>query len=221
MLMPTHATLESLIDRTVESVEPVCGGDVAVAFKVRLAPQSDLPSVVFAKTHPNAPSGFFSTEAAGLTWLGSSNTLAVPSVVKVSDDPPWLVLQWIEPGEPANTTDESFGRGLAKLHQSGAPSFGREDRRATGSRQLPNDPCESWPDFYASCRLIPLAKLAADSEVLSTNTIKGIESIAANLGTLLGTSEPPSRLHGDLWAGNRVVGAGIMCVVMVSENQLW
>ena len=39
---------------------------------------------------------------------------------------------------------------LAALHEAGAPCFGREDRRTTGSRALPNDPCDTWVEFFAS-----------------------------------------------------------------------
>ena len=36
--------------------------------------------------------------------------------------------------------ERRFGAGLARLHAAGAPCFGREDRRTTGSRGLPNEP---------------------------------------------------------------------------------
>ena len=35
----------------------------------------------------------------------------------------------------------------------------------------------------------------------------GLRSIAARLEQLGGAPEPPARLHGDLWAGNRIVDA--------------
>ncbi|MEM7406020.1 MAG: fructosamine kinase family protein [Pseudomonadota bacterium] len=185
----------------VVSIVPVSGGDVAEAFKVVL----DDGTSAFAKTHRNPPARFFTTEAAGLSWLRDAGTVRVPRVLAVSDDPPFLVLQWIDIGRETSSTEADFGRALAALHQCGAASFGREDGRRTGSRGLPNDPCATWPAFYAHNRLLPLAKLASDSRALPGASVRAIESIASRLDDLGGPAEPPARLHGDLWAGNRVI----------------
>jgi len=94
---------------------------------------------------------------------------------------------------------------LAALHRAGAPAFGREDRRATGSRGLPNEPCETWSEFYATQRLLPLARIAHDTGALPPAAIAGLEGVAARLDVVGGPAEPSARLHGDLWAGNRLV----------------
>lgn len=165
-------------------------------------------AAVFAKTHPHAPPGFFVTEAAGLAWLREADAVPIPEVLAVSDDPPLLVLEWIESGRPGARTEEEFGRALAGLHATGSPTFGRQDRRSTGSRGLPNEPCETWVEFYANNRLLPLARLASDENALPQSAIRDLESVAAHLAERGGPVEPPARLHGDLWAGNRLVGAG-------------
>ena len=188
----------------VVELTPLGGGDVADAFRVRL----EDGATVFAKTHPAAPPGFFTTEAAGLAWLREAQAVPVPEVLGVSDEPPLLVLEWIEPGRPERTTERDLGRALAALHATGAPSFGRQDRRTTGSRGLPNEPCETWAAFYADNRLLPLARLASDAGALPGAAIRDLESVAARLVDLAGPAEVPARLHGDLWAGNRLVGAG-------------
>ena len=90
---------------------------------------------------------------------------------------------------------------------AGAPSFGREDRRTTGSRGLPNEPQPTWSDFYATQRLLPLARLARDGDALPESAIAALERLAARLGEL-DDGDPPARLHGDLWAGNRLVDTG-------------
>ncbi len=177
------------------------GGDVADAFRL----ETGDGRIVFAKTHKSAPTGFFTTEATGLRWLRSSDSVAVPEVLAVSDEPPVLVLEWIEPGEPSAATDPAMGRALADLHRSGASVFGREDRRPTGSRQLPNDPAPRWADFYATRRLQPLAALAETEESVPSRTISAVHDIAERMEHLVGPPEPPARLHGDLWAGNRLV----------------
>ena len=110
-------------------------------------------------------------------------------------------------GTDGSGTEADLGRALAALHRAGAPCFGREDRRTTGSRALPNEPCDTWADFYANQRLLPLARLARDGHALPAGTIDALERLAtgSRLASLAGADEAPSRLHGDLWAGNRVV----------------
>ena len=185
----------------------VGGGDVAESHRVDL----DDGRVVFAKTHRRAPPGFFTTEAAGLEWLRAADAVAIPQVLAVSDGdaqrgvPNHLVLEWIDDGRSVSGSDETLGRELANLHAAGAGCFGREDRRTTGSRGLPNEPCESWAEFFATQRLLPLARIARDERAMSMAAVDGLELIAVRLSDLGGTPEPPARLHGDLWAGNRMV----------------
>jgi fructosamine-3-kinase len=127
---------------------PVRGGDVARSYAVDLADGR----TVFAKSHPIAPAHFFTTEAAGLRWLRDgvdpAGPIAVPEVLAVSDEPPnHLVLEWIDVVGPSRSdadAERRFGTGLARLHRAGAPCFGREDRRTTGSRGLPNEPMPTW-----------------------------------------------------------------------------
>ncbi len=202
--MDLRPHIHDALDRDVVELTPLGGGDVADSFRALLGDGT----TVFAKTHPSAPPGFFTTEAAGLTWLRDARAVPIPEVLAVSDEPPLLILEWIEPGRPKRTTERDLGRALAALHAAGAPAFGRQDRRTTGSRSLPNEPCETWAEFYADNRLRPLARLAADAGALPRAAIRDLESVAARLGDLTGPPEPPARLHGDLWAGNRVVGAG-------------
>jgi fructosamine-3-kinase len=186
----------------VAGARRVHGGDVAASFAIDLVDGRR----VFAKTHPNAPAGFFTTEAAGLRWLREPGVLPVPEVLAVSDDPPLLVLEWIDEGRPTATTETELGRALAALHAAGAPTFGREDRRSTGSRGLPNEPCANWATFYATQRMAPLARLARDADAISERALAGLERLDADrLREVGGPAEPPARLHGDLWAGNRLV----------------
>ncbi len=190
------------LDAGIVRATSVHGGDVATSFRLDLEDGRQ----VFAKTHASPPAHHFSTEAAGLAWIRGAPEIGVPEVLAVSDVPPFLVLEWIEEGGAVTDTEIALGRGLAALHRAGAPSFGREDRRATGSRGLPNEPCATWAEFYATQRLLPLARLAKDGLALRDRAIRDLEAVAGRLLELGGEPEPPARLHGDLWAGNRLVG---------------
>ena len=198
MLVAVGAALGS----EVRSQRTVHGGDVAAAAQVQLADGR----VVFAKTRDGAEPDTFRTEADGLRWLDVAGAVQVPPVLAVLSEPPALVLEWVEAGHRA--PDEArFGTELATLHLAGAPCFGRQDRRVTGSRSLPNEPFDTWTESYAHNRLLPLADLAEREGALPATAVVGLRSIAARLEQLGGPPEPPARLHGDLWAGNRIVDA--------------
>jgi fructosamine-3-kinase len=199
------ADIEAAVGSKVLRADGVHGGDVAIAYRLDL----DDGRRVFAKTHRAPPPGFFVTEALGLSWLAEPAAVDVPAVLAVSDGPPaFLVLSWIDRGPAEATTDADFGRRLSTLHGAGAPCFGREDRRTTGSRALPNEPTATWSEFYATCRLLPLARLARDAGALEPASIDRLVTLAGHLDRLGAPAEPAARLHGDLWAGNRVVGTG-------------
>ncbi|WP_420450736.1 fructosamine kinase family protein [Ilumatobacter sp.] len=196
---PLAARLSAVLDADVVRLARVGGGDVADARRVELADGRTL----FAKTHRDPPPRFFHTEADGLRWMAEAGALAVADVVAVEES--LLVLGWIDEGRPTAGTEPDLGRGLARLHRAGAPSFGREDRRTTGSRALPNDPCATWAEGYATNRLLPLARLAADGAALPSSAVARLESVAGRLDGVGAADERPARLHGDLWAGNRLV----------------
>jgi fructosamine-3-kinase len=204
------AAVGAALGSEVVAARRLGGGDVAESYRVEVADGR----TAFAKTHRNAPPGFFTTEARGLTWLREPGAVEVPEVLAVSDGDPaagvpnHLVLEWVDEGGARTGAGEAaFGRALARLHAAGAPSFGREDRRTTGSRGLPNEPCTTWAEFYATQRLLPLARLAAEVRALPDRALAGLERVATRIDEVGGPPEPPARLHGDLWAGNRLVDA--------------
>lgn len=205
------ADLADLLGQGVSRLDRLAGGDVAESFRVELLGGT----TVFAKTHRCPPPGFFTTEASGLAWLREARAIPVPAVLAVSDGDneraPWLVLEWIEESRNAVPDEVAFGRALAALHGSGAPCFGREDHRSTGSRGLPNEPGATWAEFYATQRLVPLAALLGRAAHLGQDAARlarGLEAVADRVSELAGPAEPPARLHGDLWGGNRLVDAG-------------
>lgn len=201
--------LAVLLDAEVVAWKPLMGGDVASTMRLVL----DDGRTVVAKTHHDPAPGVFITEAESLRWLHAAQAVNVPEVVAVQDggapETPGptalLVMTWVEATGWGVADEEGFGRQLAALHRAGAPTFGRLDRRRTTSRQLPNDPADTWTGFFAEQRLAPLARQAHDANALAPEVIAEIERITDRLERYAAGNQPPSRLHGDLWAGNRLV----------------
>ncbi len=192
----------------VTRLAPLHGGDTSRAARADLA---DGTSRFVKWAGPWAAS--FEREAADLVWLDEAGAVPVAEVVTARDDhdaeaPAHLVLGWIEPGRPRAGTEARFGAALAALHRSGAPAHGRSDRRRTGSLGLPNEPVGSWAAHLAANRFEPLARIARQRDALPGDVVDRLSRLAGRLDDeVLGTTEAPARLHGDLWAGNRLVDA--------------
>jgi fructosamine-3-kinase len=190
----------------VQEVSSVAGGDINDAFDVRLSDGRR----VFVKAHARGVPGMFAAEARGLGWLAEAGALAVPQVLAVGSDEGgagFLALEHLGTGRPRRDFDETLGRGLAALHRFGAPRFGLDHDNFIGPLPQPNQTTEDWPTFYGERRLLPLVRRAVDRGLVGQALQRGLEGVAARLGSIVGPPEPPARLHGDLWAGNLHVGA--------------
>jgi fructosamine-3-kinase len=201
---------EALLGTAVAATSPLAGGDICTATRLRL---SDGRSALI-KTRAHAPAGFFASEAAGLRWLAGAGGVAVPEVLAVEDD--CLVLSWVESGRPTVEAAEHFGRALATTHAAGAAGFGSEtgDDGFIGTLPLPQRTAPTWPEFYATRRVLPYLKLARDREHISPDDAGAVESVVRRLVDLAGPEEPVARLHGDLWAGNVIWGADARAFVI-------
>ena len=195
MTLPSGAT----------NLRRLSGGSINEAFHVILEDGRQ----AFVKSRPDAAPGEYEAEAAGLRWLAESGALRTPRVLEISED--YLALEWIATGSLSHAGAEELGRGLAATHAAGAPAFGAPPGAGTaagfGSLRLPNDSAADWPVFYAERRLLPLARLASEREVLSPAAVKAVQRVCERLTELAGEPEPPARLHGDLWSGNVMAGA--------------
>jgi fructosamine-3-kinase len=185
----------------------VGGGDINEAWRVRLADGR----LAFVKTRPDAREGEYEREAGELRWLAQPGTLQVPEVLEIGPD--YLVLEWIQHGGLDRAGAEELGRGLARLHATGAPAFGDPGLGGTGgpsvvgSLSLPNDPAPDWPTFYAERRLIPALAAATQRGGISTPGARAVEAVCERITELCGPAERPARLHGDLWSGNVLAGS--------------
>lgn len=197
----TAALAESLLDVAVVSTTSVAGGDICTTTRLRLTDGRN----AIIKTRPQAPAGFFTTEAEGLRRLRSAGGAPVPEVLAVDDE--CIILEWIEPTKPTPDLAEEFGRALAATHASGAGGFGAERDGYIGRAPLPNRPLPTWEEFYASRRVMPYVKAATDRGALTLEQAKVIEQAMKRLPSLTPDPEPAALLHGDLWSGNLVWSA--------------
>ena len=193
---------EQLLGTAVVATAPVAGGDICTSTRLRL---SDGRSAL-VKTRPHAPADFFATEARGLSWLASAGGVDVPEVLAA--EPDCLILSWVETSRPGAEAAERFGRTLAATHRAGAPAFGTEDGADgyIGTLPMPNRSAGSWPEFFATRRLLPYLKLARDRSGISEDDAADVEKVVRRITELAGPDEPPARLHGDLWSGNVLWG---------------
>ena len=202
----------------------VGGGDINEAWRVTLADGRE----GFVKTHRDAAPGEYAAEARGLRWLAEPGALRTPQVLEVSCD--YLVLEWVEPGYLSAEGAEELGCGLALTHAAGAPAFGGPGAESVeahpgegavdvgrgdpgrgaarfGSLQLPNDPAQDWPGFYAERRLLPLARVARERGALSESGARAVDAVCERLPEIAGPAEPAARFHGYLWSGNVLADA--------------
>lgn len=200
--------IEALTGEAIVESTPSHGGDIGVSARVRFGGGR----VAFAKRYPNARSELAAAEARGLAWLAEAGALRIPQVIAASEaGEALLVLEWIEQASPRGDHDEQLGRGLALLHGRGAEAFGFERDNFIGPLPQSNRNHTSWPAFYRDERLEPLARSARD---LPREVHRDLERLYAVLEERCGPAEPPARLHGDLWAGNRITDdTGAPCLI--------
>ncbi len=148
----------------------------------------------------------FAAEANGLRWLAEAGAVPVPEVLAVA--PSALVISMIPPGRPTPEAAFGFGADLARLHAAGADRFGAPWRGFIASLPLDNEGGSDWPQWYATRRLLPYLRLAVDAGALRPGDGRLVETVADRIGSLAGPAEPPSRIHGDCWAGNVLWSGG-------------
>lgn len=186
--------LAAALGAPVATTAHVAGGDINEAYQVRLADGR----VVFVKAHADPPAGMFAAEAAGLDWL-RAGPLRIPRVLAAGAS--WLALEWLElAGSLAAAGLAALGRGLATLHQLGAPGFGFPADNFLATLPQRNAAAPTWPAFYVERRLRPLAELGVVRGRMP-DVRAALDALAARPDRF-GPPEPPARLHGDLWWGN-------------------
>jgi len=196
--------LEDAFDLEIRKLRPVRGGDIAKSYLLETPGGS-----VFAKML-EGPEGLEMLEAEkdGLTALSHANTLEVPGVLGCARTPAGscLLLEYITSGPGSRASSRKLGRGLAKLHQVGAPSFGWARPNFIGTLPQENTEASAWPAFYVQRRLAPQYELSRSQNLLAVGEVPTVGRMEARVADLV-PEVSPSLLHGDLWSGNYLISA--------------
>jgi fructosamine-3-kinase len=196
--------LERLLGAAVGECQEI-GGQFGVAhYRATLAGGR----VVFVKIGglPARDPVGFEAEARGLRWLGAAGAVPVPEVL--ASDEAALAISWVPQEAPGPRAAEGFGRDLARMHAAGAETFGAPWPGSIAGLPLSNRPGGSWPEWYATRRLLPYARIARDRDSLTETDVRLVEAAAARAADIAGPAEAPSRIHGDCWSGNVLWSGG-------------
>lgn len=192
------------MDQPLAEVTPLAGGDINQVFRLRFP---DLVCVLKLNQNHRFP-GMFEKEASGLELLGSAGC-RTPAVLACFEEGEhqYLLLEFIREERQDRSYWERFGRELSLLHRQSAEMFGLEEDNYIGSLEQRNSQREKWTDFFIECRLAPLIAQACDRGLIGRETVRELERLFLRLDELI-PKEAPSLLHGDLWSGNLMCGAG-------------
>ena len=175
-------------------LNPVGGGDINLA--ARLETET---AAYFIKWNREPLPRLFEVEARGLQLLAEARAVRMPQVVAVIDQPPALVLEWIEAGHHKSDAAEELGRLLAQQHRSVGKSFGLDHDNFIGANPQFNQPTASWLDFFRDQRLGAQAKLARERGYLNPDRSRRLDELMDHLDKWIDPKlVAPSLLHGDL-----------------------
>ena len=149
----------------------------------------------------------FEKEAKGLVLLAETNAIAVPAVVGFGVDgkDAFLILNVIKSAAKSANFWKQFGEALAALHRNTNQNFGLDHDNYIGSLPQRNRQHDNWPEFFRDERLEPMVAMAFNNGCIDRSMIRQFEKFYSRLDDLF-PDEPPALIHGDLWAGNFMVG---------------
>ncbi len=181
---------------SIDSQQSIGGGCINDAYRVAGNGRS-----YFVKSNQSSFLPAFTTEAAALRELASTQSLRIPEVIDVIDgeSQAYLILEYIE-SRPSSSRDwQTLGRQLAQLHRIEQPYYGWTQDNLIGATPQPNPKSDSWLNFFREHRL---------RHQLSLCSTRGYhlpfaDELLDTLPTFFeGHSPHSSLLHGDLWSGN-------------------
>ncbi len=187
----------------IHSARAISGGDINKVWQVTTGQGRYL-----VKHHPRAPTGFFASEARGLELLAGAGAVRVPRIYGVSEEPPLLVMEWIDAGGDRTFAAAALGAGLARQHRATAERFGLGEPFYLATLPLPGGWFETWPACWRAF-LEAMGRHADHRGCMPPERSRRLLRLLDRLERWVSEDAGgPALLHGDLWGGNWMVTAG-------------
>jgi fructosamine-3-kinase len=186
-----RAAIAEICGAEVAAIERMAGGDLDGAVRVRLADGRE----VVAKQGP-----LVAREARMLHAIRETGAPA-PEVFGVRGD---LLLIELLPadGNPSDATWASLAAALELLHDAAGDAYGWPEDYAFREVAIPNGQSTSWPEFWATSRLLN------HGPHIPPSLARRVERLTEDLANRLPERPRASLLHGDLWGGNILLSRG-------------
>jgi fructosamine-3-kinase len=198
-MTPLAAAIAGALGDDVAGVEPLgtgTGGRVEL-HRVLMADGRRL----VAKSAP----GGLAVEGWMLGELARRSDLPVPQVLYTDEQ--LLLMEQLESGGPVTRAVEMAAADhLAALHGLEAEGYGLSRDTVIGSLPQPNPLSDDWPAFFRNHRLWSFARAAEQDGRLGAGEMAAIDWVATRIDGFGLAPAVPSLIHGDVWAGNVLVG---------------
>ena len=196
--------LESRLNQQIRNITVMHGGDINQVYLL----ETPGNRYVLKRNSRDSFPGMFVKEAGGLSILGGSG-IRTPRIADVFEEglEQYLLLEWIREERAGSSMWKRFGEQLAETHGGTAAHFGLDHDNYIGSLVQRNEKRETWAEFFAENRILPLARESRNRGLLDKQLLQDLEKLLHRL-PLLVPIEKPALLHGDLWSGNLLCGQG-------------
>lgn len=189
----------------IRDARPVPGGDINRCFELETS-----GGRLFLKVNDRMGSrAFFQAERGGLERLRATGTLRVPRSFLEGEttSEQFLVMEFLDKQPPDPDFWRVFAEELGNLHRHAAARFGLDEDNYIGTWPQTNTQMDTWGAFYVQQRLTPLLRALRDEGDFSASEARQAEQIFLRIEEMF-PPEKPALLHGDLWGGNFMPGAG-------------
>lgn len=183
----------------IQSLTPVSGGDVNLAYRVETTGEN-----YFLLVQPNHPVDFYKAEIKGLK-LFEEHGITAPQVIDAGEigQDAYLLLSYLEEGPAGSQKD--LGALVAKLHQVLRPQsdFGFDCPYQGAAIRFSNHWKTSWSALFLDERMDSLYKALVDQGLWQEEEEQLYQQARLKMEEALSQHDSQAvLLHGDLWAGN-------------------
>jgi fructosamine-3-kinase len=178
--------------------QQVFGGDINQTFQL----QTNI-GTFFLKINDDSLKDMLEKEFSGLNLLHQTKTIKIPQAILYGEfeNRIFLVTEFVQKGNPLKNFWQTFAQQLAALHKHSNEKFGLNTNNYIGSLHQQNNFFNTWAEFYATQRILPLAQLAFNQNKFDSKDLARAEKLCTRFDELF-PKESPSLIHGDLWSGN-------------------